>query len=170
MQNIYYTYCDKTRSHEFLFFILDKFYNLKLSENDLLKSPYGKLYLKDSNLSFNVSHTGEFLAIAIFNSEVGLDVELIKEKDFSRVSKKYFGNAPKDEKEFFTLWTKAESYIKYKAKSVLTELKKIEIDGDNFIYDGVKQDVSSKTIFVGDYVLSVTSSNLDFELTEVKEF
>ncbi len=170
MQNIYYTYCDKSRSHEFLFFILDKFYNLKASDASLSKSPYGKLYLTDNSLNFNISHTGEFLAVAIFDNEVGLDVEQIKEKDFSRVSKKYFGNTPKDEKEFFTLWTKAESFIKYKAKSVLTELKKIEIDGDGFIYDGVKQDVSSKTVFISDYVLSVTSEKLDFELTEIKEF
>ena len=170
MNTIYITKCEKARSHEFLFYILDKFYGVNKNESDLKKTEHGKLYFDGVNFKFNITHKGDLVAVAIFDCEVGIDIEQIKPKDYLKISKKYFGTIPKDEKEFFTLWTKAESFVKYSASSIFTELKKIEIIDDGFVYDGVKQSIKSKSVYFGEYVLSATATNLDFCIKEIEEF
>ena len=170
MNKLYLCNCGKTRSHEFLFFVLKTFYGITAEETSLRKTEYGKLYLTDCPIKFNVSHTSDLVVLAVGSDELGVDVEQIREKDFTKASAKYFGNQPKTVEEFFTLWTKAESFVKYMASSVLLSLKKIEVIGNEFIYDGIKQTVKSKSQIVDGYVLSVTANEPNFEIININNF
>ena len=170
MNKIYLCRCGKARSHEFLFYVLEKFYGKIANESQLQKTECGKLFLPDLDINFNISHSEDLVAIAFGENELGLDVEKIREKDFSKVSNKYFGNEPKNCEEFFTLWTKAESFVKYMASSVLLSLKKIVIDGNGFIYDGQKSNALSKTESFNGYLFSLTTLNPVFEIIEVTDF
>ncbi len=162
MVKVYYTKKEKEFSHEFLFFLLEKHYGIKATESDLVKSPFGKLSLKQSKIFFNVSHSKDLIAIAFSDSEIGLDIEKIRNKNMSKLNYKYFGNKVSTREEFFTLWTMAESFVKYKAGSIAIDLKDIELIDGNVLFKGEKQNVVIKNIIFDDYVFAITKEN-DFE-------
>ncbi len=171
MITVYLTKCDKSRSHDFLFTVLEKEYGVRADESGLIKSPHGKLSLLDSGVHFNISHSGEYIAVAVGKKhDLGIDIEKIKDADKSKLAKKYFGAEPQTPEQFYTLWTKAESFIKYRAGSIAAELKKITIDGDDIYYEGELQPVQSKTIRYEDYVISVTSKDTDLRIIDCGTF
>lgn len=167
---IFYANCDKKNSHDFLFEILETHYDVIANESDLEKTEYGKLSLKNSPVRFNITHSGDIVAVGISEKELGLDVEFIKPRNNAKLAQKIFGTTPKNDEEFYTLWTKAESFVKYSATALLPELKKIEIIGDEIIYDGVKQPVQTKTVKVGNYIFSIASDDLDIEFIDLGEY
>lgn len=170
MNHIYYCYGDESRSHEFLFYILNRYYNVSATEGDLKKSPYGKFYLEENPVHFNLSHSKDVLALAVGNKPVGIDVEKIREKQFSRVANVYFGNTAESPEEFFRLWTKAEAFVKYRAGTVAADLKKIKIDGDDLFYEGEKVTLSVETMKIKDFILSVVGEEATADIVEVAEF
>jgi 4'-phosphopantetheinyl transferase len=81
---------------------------------------YGKPYLANNpGVHFNVSHTGNYVACALSDEPVGIDIELIKPFG-PKIAERFF--AP-DEKahiaangnmaSFYEVWTKKESRIKW---------------------------------------------------------
>lgn len=170
MIQIYLAKCDKKRSHEFLFSVLEKDYGIKADESGLVRSPHGKLELVDADVYFNISHSGDTVALGIGKRRLGIDIEELRPADHSRLAKKYFGIVPENEEQFYTLWTKAESFVKYKAASVAAELKKISIDGDDVYYDGELQSVKTKTVRCGNFILSVASKDTDIRIIDCGVF
>ena len=71
MNHIYYFYGEESRSHDFLFYVLNRYYGIAASEKDLKKSPCGKLYLEGSAIHLNLSHSKDVVALAVGNSPVG---------------------------------------------------------------------------------------------------
>lgn len=167
---IFYAKCDKKNSHDFLFEILEKHCNIIATENDLKKSEYGKLSLKNSPVRFNITHSGDIVAVGISEKELGLDVEFIKPRNNAKFAQKIFGVIPTTDEDFYTLWTKAESFVKYSATALIPELKKIEVVGDEIIYDGVKQSVKTKTFKIENYIFSISSDDLTAEFINLGEF
>lgn len=92
---------------------------------------HGKLYAKDFDVEFNISHSGDMVVCAVDNKPIGIDIEQIRPIDLS-VAKRIctdeellylFGHAPTDEDfkyttdieiltRFFELWTAKEAYVK----------------------------------------------------------
>nr|WP_245248089.1 4'-phosphopantetheinyl transferase superfamily protein [Methanobacterium petrolearium] len=81
---------------------------------------YGKPFLKNySDVFFNLSHSEEYVACAVSNSPVGVDIEHIHDIDLN-IAKYYFYGSEykhiihnKDKKKaFFELWVLKESYMK----------------------------------------------------------
>ncbi len=85
------------------------------------KNEFGKEYVKDRDIYYNVSHTYELLCSAVSDSEIGVDCETVNERDWQALSERFFtqrecevikaAEDPLD--EFFRIWTKKESYVKY---------------------------------------------------------
>ncbi|MBE5757183.1 MAG: hypothetical protein E7342_05205 [Clostridiales bacterium] len=167
MNTLYYTNLDKENAHEFLFFILDKYYNLQITDKDLKKTEFGKLYIENNPIYFNISHSQNVVAIAISNENVGVDVEVIKDKKFSNINKNVFGNEILKKEDFFALWTKAESFVKYNANSILLSLKHIIIKEDKIYYDNLLQNVNITTKKIDDFFASVASLENDFNVVKV---
>lgn len=98
-----------------------------LTEEALSRSPKGKPFLPDfPAVRFNFSHSGEYLALAISDSEVGLDIQETKNPhtDALKIAKRYFTeteyksllscDTPEQRRSlFFLLWTIKEAYLKY---------------------------------------------------------
>lgn len=110
---------NKSLSHEKLFNLFHIFYGLDLSDEDLYYNQFKKPYLK-KNLYFSISHTSDVLAIIIFHSNVGIDIEKIRETDLSLISSfltldeiNYIENSIKKSETFFKIWTCKEAYVKY---------------------------------------------------------
>lgn len=84
----------------------------------------GKPYLEGSDLSFNLSHSGDMAVYAVTRSRtVGVDVEFLGRRvSRDAVAQRFFApeetevidSAPDGEKErtFFTIWTLKEAYLK----------------------------------------------------------
>lgn len=85
-------------------------------------SEYGKPFLENTNIQFNLSHSGEWVVCAVIRSNVGIDVEEVHDLDYRSIYRSFSGNeiAYLESRgqnmcadAFFQLWTLKESYVKY---------------------------------------------------------
>lgn len=85
--------------------------------------------LKDENFHFNVSHSGEYVLLAVSPLPVGADIEQIREslpKGLQRIlseeEMKILECLSEQEKNsfFFQLWTRKESYVKCLGQRIFT--------------------------------------------------
>lgn len=82
---------------------------------------YGKPYIDNSNLFFNISHSGEWVVCAVSDIEVGCDIEKIESANLS-IAEKFFSpeeyssikHKTKTDQNllFYRYWTLKESFIK----------------------------------------------------------
>ncbi len=90
---------------------------------------YGKPFILNvPNIKFNISHAGHYVACAISDKKVGIDIELIKMSDiaianrfFTENEKKYV-ISEKNPSRFYEVWTKKESRIKWEGKGLYQSL------------------------------------------------
>ena len=98
----------------------------------LVYNEYGKPYLKDYNLYFNISHTKNIVVIGISNKELGVDIQYkcykpkVKDKYFTEEEKAFIENAEDPEDAFTTIWVKKESYLKMLGQGLSYDLKKVD--------------------------------------------
>ncbi|KHD36075.1 surfactin biosynthesis protein Sfp [Clostridium acetobutylicum] len=126
---------------------------------DSLRSLYGKLILKNmlsldkiqleynewgqprllnnSKVHFNISHSGEWVVVAVDEKPIGIDIQqiyktdlAIAESSFSKRENKYIASLSKDDRvdAFFMLWTLKEAFIKAKGKGLYIPLNSFTID------------------------------------------
>ena len=89
---------------------------------------YQKPYCINYKVHFNASHSGNYTAVAVSDSEIGIDIESLREYS-PAVAKKYFTGdeieyiasakkrAERDHR-FFELWTAKEAYLKMTGEGV----------------------------------------------------
>lgn len=71
----------------------------------------GKPRLETEKPCFNLSHSGNMTAVAVGDTEVGLDIQLRTARDYSAIKRRL---SPEEQKEdFFRVWTAKEAYVKY---------------------------------------------------------
>lgn len=142
------------------------------------KSIKGKPYLENSPIYFNISHSGDWVVIAVADIDVGIDVELLREVNY-RVATRFFS---KDENTllgklqgkdklslFFDFWTIKESYLKLLGTGLTKSLSSFSILRDNHNFR-LKENTNNKQepVFfrqynlAKDYKLSVCSYRDDF--------
>lgn len=79
----------------------------------------GKPYLKNDDIYFNISHSFDYVIVAISNDDIGCDIEFNDEIDLN-VAKKFFSiveyndilNNIKKRNLFYRYWTLKESFVK----------------------------------------------------------
>ncbi|MCR3758119.1 4'-phosphopantetheinyl transferase family protein [Clostridium felsineum] len=129
---------------------------------DSLRSLYGKIILKDmlnlekveleynkwgqpklmneDKLYFNISHSGEWVAVAVDEKPVGIDIQEINKTDldiaksfFSKQENEYISSLPEEKRieAFFMLWTLKEAFIKAKGRGLYISLNSFTIDISN---------------------------------------
>lgn len=106
-----------------------------ISEYTLKQNPYGKPYI-DGDIHFNIAHSADRVMLAVHSSEVGTDIECIREIDlnitrkFATENEKEYIFAPSDPlnryRRFFIIWTLKEAYIKAEGEGMHIPLKSIE--------------------------------------------
>ena len=114
---------------------------LHLDKLNLGYNEWGKPYLIDiNNKHFNISHSNEWVVVAISENPIGIDVQHIDNTDIS-IGERFFS---KDESEylfslteekrkdcFFKLWTLKEAFIKSEGKGLSIPLDSFSIDISN---------------------------------------
>jgi 4'-phosphopantetheinyl transferase len=143
----------------------------------LRRTHYGKPYIADVPLCFNLSHSGSWVVCATNSQPVGIDVEHIGPIDV-RIAERYFSATEKEWlfakaeeerlREFYNIWAFKESFIKTIGYGLSIPLQSFNIpmepntDGIRKMrYDGTtyyfKQHDTNDT-----YVLSVCSDSGHF--------
>ena len=118
----------------------------------------GKPYIKDCPYHFNLSHSGDWLLLAVGDAPVGADIEKIT-KIRPKTMEKYFSQSEQERvkkngtKAFFEIWTQKESYVKYTGEGI----KALSKESKDLIYP---EDVAFFYEKYNDYQISVcTKSN-----------
>ncbi|API87612.1 4'-phosphopantetheinyl transferase family protein [Francisella uliginis] len=162
------------------YFVLSKKFSI---ENPLFATNDGKPYLCNSNIHFNISHTGNKVVIALANQQIGIDTEEIAQKrKVLRIAKRYFKpdeylSLQKSDdlyRDFYTLWTLKESQVKRSslgiAKGLGTATFKLINDND-WVSENYPNDFI--TFYYDELVISVCSNNIkneDYSLFEIVDF
>ena len=133
---------------------------------EILRDEHGKPYLQDNPRYFNVSHSGEYLAIAVSESPVGIDIQgqkLIKDGMFKKVvqSEETLLIGENRQKDFLRLWALKESFVKAEGKGLRIALKDyyFEKENDQYLvnYGGQRMPwtFNIEEIMIPNYVVSV---------------
>ena len=126
---------DKIRSVA-AFTLLIKLLNqnkIKYNQDEFKVDSYGKPYLLNSKIYFNISHSGDYVIAAISDKPIGVDVEIKKELKYIELSHlvlneqeiKKINQIDNPSEFFFKMWTKKESYIKCIGKGLAIPLTSI---------------------------------------------
>lgn len=89
---------------------------------EIVSGPYGKPYLKNGDIYFSISHSGEYAVCAVSGCEVGCDIEKTAPTDL-KIAGRYFSESEYDDiaaqptpeaqsDMFFRYWTLRESFLK----------------------------------------------------------
>ena len=95
-------------------------YKIGISDPVFGVDRHSKPYLKNyPDVYFNLSHSGEYVACAVSDSPVGVDIERIHDIDLNIARHFFYGteydyvlNNKDSNKAFFELWVLKESYMK----------------------------------------------------------
>lgn len=116
----------------------------------------GKPYCKSHrDIYFSLSHSGNFLALAISDRDVGIDIEKIRNAKESLVSRVCCDNEKKmifsdeyPDKKFTEIWTRKEAYLKALGTGIDRELTSIDTTDENLKFT---------TQITDDFIVSVFS-------------
>ncbi len=104
---------------------------------NIVCSPYGKPLLADHpEFHFNLSHSGNYVAIAWGDTPVGIDVERLQSSlSLQTIAQKHFtpqeqAYISQDLRKFFHIWTRKEAYIKYLGTGLRTKLTDFSVIGN----------------------------------------
>lgn len=117
-------------------------FGIFFSLEDLCFTVYGKPYLDNVSVGFNISHSGHCVLCAFSDEseEIGVDVEEVKDiniDDFKNLwTKREWENIQQgDLKTFYTYWTRKEAVIKADGRGLNIPLNSIDASTDQVCCD-----------------------------------
>lgn len=115
--------------------LLKKHYKIDYKDLTFYLNKYNKPYIKNKNIYFNISHSYNYVAVAISNKEIGIDIEKIRPTNINTIN--YFAtdneikyileDKTKITRRLFTIYTLKEAYFKMKGTN-LDNIKDIEFN------------------------------------------
>lgn len=105
----------------------------------------GKPYTDKENIYFSISHSGEYVCVAIDTSPIGIDIEIIREinlnitKKVCNHSDMLFLNSGDKNLNFFKIWTAKEAYFKMTGTGItgLREITYTDLSPVHHFEDGL---------------------------------
>ena len=82
------------------------------AEAEILLEENGRPYIKGNPVFFSMSHTGDTLVMAVDAHPIGIDAEMMKNRDFAKLSCWFFGERIPDREGFYRRWTRFEAGLK----------------------------------------------------------
>lgn len=129
----------------------------RLSKEPLQYNDTGKPFFANGPF-FNISHSGQFIVMAVSNKDIGVDIEENVEKDMSsliRIFNEVEARMIKEHSDFYYLWCAKESLIKCIGSSInkIREIPALPLNGLK-TYKG--QDFWCETFIEDKHIISIT--------------
>lgn len=107
---------------------------LKAKHLQISTNAHGKPFLVSyPNIHFNISHSKHYIACAVSEQPVGIDIEFIKPTDL-KIAERFFTSdeiayimASNHMNRFYEIWTKKESRIKWEGKGLCSPLNSFSV-------------------------------------------
>ena len=141
--------------------VLKQELGLRAEDICLARGEKGKPYIDGAeHFFFNLSHSGECVVLAYSDTEVGVDVEQLRDIDI-KVAKRCFcteeyelvRTADNREESFYDIWTRKESYLKLTGQGISVPLNSF------YVLDDMKHLNREKMCFhterYEDYIISL---------------
>lgn len=124
----------------------------------------------ENGVGFNLSHSGEWVLLAVGDGEIGCDIERPEIVSYEKMGRIVFTenelrlvNEARDKMgEFFKLWTKKEALLKCIGEGFHRPAKSVDVSYDSFNDRG--RVYYLKTVSFSDYVISACSADKNFEM------
>lgn len=129
----------------------------RLSKEPLQFNEMGKPYYQNGPY-FNVSHSGQYIVMAVSSNEIGVDIEENSGKDMSsliRIFNEAEAKMIKEHQDFYYLWCAKESLIKCIGSSV-SKIKEVPALPFNGVKSFKGQDYYCKTFIENKHIISIT--------------
>ena len=118
--------------------LLEDIYKIDYSSLEFEINMYGKPYLKQQDIYFNISHSYDMVILAVADKEIGVDIEKIRDTSYETVNifatekeQRYiFSSKHNTLKRLFEIYTLKEAYFKYLGTD-LYNLKSVEFKINN---------------------------------------
>ena len=117
--------------------LLGHYTQIAPQELQLRQASTGKPFLADQSLSFNLSHSGDWIVWAVsLQGEIGVDLEEIDPAvHWQRVAARYFSEEERDALEasaepvrlFYDLWAMKEAWVKSSGEGVFAAMKRCRL-------------------------------------------
>ncbi len=136
----------------------------------ILRDANGKPYFESREIYFNISHSEEYIAVALSDRNIGVDVQKIQEKKgiSSAVKNKAFTlSEQRLEKKIppMMMWSIKESVFKYDGTGIFTDMKKNQIVSEKGHYKIKERDnLYINTFFYKDACVSVCGEDSQIEV------
>ncbi len=142
---------DRKRSLMAGLMIRDNLKTYGINQEDIKVTDNGRPYV--SGIDFNVSHSGDYVVMALSDGKVGCDIEQVKDRNCSAVNRCFKPSEIKwiEESEdkilaFYRIWTARESYIKLTGEGILLDFKSYEVKiKDSLSLPKVEGDITNAT-------------------------
>jgi len=133
---------------------------------DIKHTKYHKPYIDNSNINFNISHSGKYVVCAFSNSNTnGIDIEemstninlndfkdFLLKSDFTMIDK-----SQNPLKTFYTIWTKKEALLKAEGKGLFNDIKKVQIIDDKISFEN--RDYFTYSYEIDNHIISLIYQN-----------
>lgn len=132
-------------------FLIKKYFG----DSEIKLGEYGKPYA-DNGKKFSISHSGDYVIIAISDYEIGCDIELMRDLDYERLGKivfhknelKMLSEAEDKKNCFYKIWTAKEAFIKCLGEGFAFKTSSLDLSGFP-----KKLEYKNREFFFKDYML-----------------
>lgn len=151
--------------HIFIRSFIARKLNIKEDRIRIGRTKYGKPYMIDYNIYFNISHTSEVSIVAFAERTVGIDIENMEDEPPYSIAKRFFladeqkyifevEETKVKRNRFYEIWTKKEAYIKYLGLGLYKPLNSFSVL-NNSLSEGFVSEIMNDQ-----YMISIYSENL----------
>jgi 4'-phosphopantetheinyl transferase len=151
--------------------LLAKYLSVNPSDIHIIAEKGQKPYVKspDTTIRFNISHSGEWVVIALAQNELGIDIEKIDSafdysnlltEHFSVAERQFISSAESPISAFYFLWTRKEALTKAEGLGLREKLSEVSVLGRSSVSGSNKKNWSIKSFnLYPDYPVSIAYSN-----------
>lgn len=135
------------------------------------ENQYGKPNLTSHpGIFYSLSDTDGCVAVAVGDSELGLDIERLRPVDmrtarrFTQAEREYVGGGDGADERFFALWTRKEAFMKYRGMGFSLPMKSFSA-----LPDGQGEHIASRRTGELFIALCAGDAEPDFEMSIISE-
>jgi 4'-phosphopantetheinyl transferase len=121
-------------------YALSKYFDIEYEKETIREDEFGKPHLINKQISFNISHSGNWVGVICYKNKCGIDIERIENPPYEIMPKTFTSQEIEQivnsdpiiqAQQFYNMWTLKESYIKMIGRGLSIPLDSFSIDSRN---------------------------------------